>query len=520
MIAPAAAAAPTTGSAPSAAARSLADADGFDEILRDGLTLLHQRETMATTPVIGKGPTRSDFDGDGRDDIATTADGGVTITYSSAPHRDLLRTVMPGNGCVCFGMQLVGGDFNGDNYDDLAISDYDEVDLNEMGYHAGAVWIFSGGPDGLRVKTVKHINQSTAGVPGASLEPDRFGRALAAGDITGDGRDDLAVGIPGKRIGRAKEAGAVLVLKGSATGITAAGARLITQHTGGVPGTPESGDAFGRSVAVGKINKDKYRDLIVGAPAEDEYAGDGSGLITQFWGSASGVSLSKVSKVSGNAATHAADREGTHLWYLGSALAVTDTDGDGYGEVIVGVGRAQAGSGWEVQPGAVVSFAGRGTGLATKGLKVFSQDSAGIADSTESDDYFGDTVAVGDVTGDGLGDVLVGVPGEDVGKAVDAGMVVLLRGTRSGLTGAGSQSLTQNSSTVPDAAENGDEFGLSTAVLNLDGTGRLHALVGAPHERLQGDAGITPAGTITRFSGGPDGLRAGTATSGLDRWGE
>jgi hypothetical protein len=500
---------------PMAAARATADVPGFDEILRDGITLLHQRKAVTATPVTGKGATRSDFDGDGRDDIAAFSDTGVIVTYSSAPHRDYLRTEMPGGGCVCFGIQLAAGNFNGDRYDDLAIADMDEVDLKDMGYHAGAVWIFSGGPDGLQVDTVKHINQSSSGVPGSSREPDWFGDSLAAGDITGDGRDELAIGIPGKKVGKAKEAGAVVVLKGSPSGITTTGAQWISQNTAGVPGTAETRDAFGGRVAVGRINKNKYQELIIGAPMEDDAAPrSGTGMVTQFWGTAAGVSLKKVTGVSGSAATAAANHDGTYLWYFGGALGVTDTTGDGYGEIIVGVGGAQAGSGWDLQPGAVVSLAGRSSGLSTKGMKVFSQDSTGIAGSTESDDHFGDSIAVGDVTGDGLGDVLVSVPGEDVGKTVDAGMIVLLRGTRKGLTGAGSQSLDQNAGIVPDTAERGDGFGYSVSLLNLNGTGGLDALVGTPDEYVKGDAAGWASGTVTSLPGGSQGLGAGTATSG------
>jgi hypothetical protein len=40
-----------------------------------------------------------------------------------------------------------------------------------------------------------------------------------------------------------------------------------------------------------------------------------------------------------------------------------------------------------------------------------------------------ESIAAGDVTGDGYGDVLVGVPGEDLGSTADAGSVVLLRGS-------------------------------------------------------------------------------------------
>jgi hypothetical protein len=457
--------------------------------------------------------TRSDFDGDGRDDLAASSDSGVLVTYSSAAHRDQLRTEMPEGGCVCFGNSLVSGNFNGDGYDDLAIADMDEIDTSTNGFHAGAVWIFYGGADGLQIETAQHINQSTAGVPGASEDADWFGGSLAAGDITGDGRDELAVGLPNESLGSAIKTGGVIVLKGSSSGIVTTGALWLDQNVSGVPGSSETGDGFGWSVAIGKINKDNYNDLLIGTPLEN-YSdnGDGSGMITQFWGGSAGVSLSSVTSVTGEAITHTVKVTGTYVFDLGFNLAVTDTNRDGYGEVIAGVAGAEVS--WQAQPGAVVSLAGRSTGLSPTGVKVLSQDSSGVAGAAEDDDYFGDSIGVGDVTGDGYGDVVVGIPGEDIGTTAEAGAMVLLRGSASGLTGTGSQSLDQSSALVPGSAETKDYFADSVALLNLNGTGPLEAIVGSPGEEVAGDTAGYPSGSVTTFPGGSQGLGTGTTTSG------
>ncbi|BCJ53498.1 hypothetical protein Asp14428_49730 [Actinoplanes sp. NBRC 14428] len=319
-----------------------ADVPGAVKIVRDGITLLHQRTAVSRTPVTGRGATRSDFDGDGRDDIAADSGGGVLVSYTSAPVRDRLTAEIPGgSGCTCFGDVMVTGNFNGDKYDDLAVGDNDEPDLNVMGYHAGAVWVFLGGPSGLRPNEVKHFNQSTSGVPGTSAEADRFAGALAAGDITGDGRDELVVGLPLKKVAGKKEAGAAIVLKGSSSGIVTAGARWIDQNTGGVPGGAETGDHFGGGLAIGKINKDKYQDLVIGAPQEnDGQSWGGSGSITQFWGTGGGVSFNKVTAVGGDATFAVAEPKDAVVWYIGGqAMAIADTSGDGYGEIIVGAPR-------------------------------------------------------------------------------------------------------------------------------------------------------------------------------------
>jgi hypothetical protein len=498
--------------------RSLAadDEAGWVQTVRNGITLDSRSTAVTTTPAtVTRANTRSDFDGDGRDDIAAASDTGVIVTYSSAAHRDQLRTEMLEGGCgTCFGNSLVSGNFNGDGYDDLVIADLDEIDTNTKGLHAGGIWIFSGGPDGLQIDTVQHINQSTEGVPGSSEALDEFGGTLAAGDINGDGNDDLAIGVPNESLGSAVNTGGVIVLKGSSTGIvTTTGALWLDQNVAGVPGSSESGDGFGWSLAIGKVNKDAYGELLIGTPFENvNDDGDGSGMVTQFWGSAAGVSLTKATSLTGEQITHAVKVTGTYIFDLGFNVSVGDTNKDGYGEVILGVAGAEVN--WLGAPGAVVSIVGRTTGLSTTGVKVISQNSTGVAGSAETDDWFGDSIGVGDVTGDGYADVLVGVPGEDIGTTEQAGSLVLLKGSSSGLTGTGSQSLDQSSSLVPGSAETRDYFADSVTLLNTDGQGTLEAVVGTWGEEVAGDTPGYPSGTVTVFPTGSAGLGTGVTTSG------
>ena len=498
---------------PVPAARAAAAEPGWVTSVHDGISLTTRRTPVAVTPSPGKGvATRSDFDGDGRDDVAVYSDDGFIVQYSSAPYRDDLRVVEYGSVvCSCAGAPSVAGDFDGDGYDDLVLGNYYEQDTS-AGVTAGAVWVFPGGPDGLRLEAVQHFNQSTAGVPGSSEKGDGMGLALAAGDLTGDGRDDLAIGVPLEGIGSAADAGGVIVLRGSAAGLTATGAQWIDQGTSGVPGSPEKDDYFGWGLAIGKVDKNNYADLVVGTPLENEHdLSDGSGMLTQFWGGASGVSLSKVTAVNGADITHGAHTKGTYIFDIGYWIGIVDTDGDGYGEVI-------AGDPWgEVDndiPGLVASFAGRSSGLSASGVKILSQDTSGVPGGNELNDFFGRGIAVGDVTGDGLGDVLVGVPGEDIGSTVDAGSVVLLRGSSTGLSGAEAQELDQSSASVPGSAESNDGFGAAVTLLNLDGSGPLEALVGTPREEVGGDDKGYPSGTVTAFPAGAKGLGLGVTTTG------
>ncbi|WBB93170.1 FG-GAP and VCBS repeat-containing protein [Verrucosispora sp. WMMC514] len=493
-------------------------ASEFRTITRDGVVMQQQRVAKAVTPMKGTGATRSDFDGDGVDDIAANFDAGgnsvlphhtsgaVVVRYSSAPHIDYLTgttTIGLGSG---FGNELAAGDFNGDGFDDLAIGADVEVDLSNKA-PGGAVWIIPGSRTGLVVDSTRRFTQGSPGVPGDSEDYDGFGDALAAGDINGDGRDDLAVGAYKESIGSVVEAGAVTVLYGGIDGLTASGAQQLHQNQAAVPGTSEHRDLFGRSLAIGKVNNNKYADLVIGAPNENDGSGaSGSGMVTLMWGSASGVKLSGATSVTGAAIHHATGHRFTVAWYLGRSLAVGDVNGDGLGEVVAGAPSAQ-GPEPNINAGLVAVFTGRRTGgLSGSAVKVFTQATPGVPGTQEDEDRFGETLAVGDVTGDGRADVLIGAPGEAIGTKAEAGTIALLKGSKSGLTASGAQGFDQNHSVVPGAAERNDRFGASVAILNLNGTGPLDAVVGSPDEEVTGDSVGYGSGTLSRFHGASGGL--------------
>ena len=79
---------------------------------------------------------------------------------------------------------------------------------------------------------------------------DWFGYAVGAGDLDGDGLDDLAVGIPLEDSPTSSGAGGVVTIPGSATGLTAAGSRLLQQGLDGLSGADEDDDYFGAPIAV------------------------------------------------------------------------------------------------------------------------------------------------------------------------------------------------------------------------------------------------------------------------------
>ncbi|MGW1028736.1 FG-GAP-like repeat-containing protein [Streptomyces sp. NPDC002577] len=117
--------------------------------------------------------------------------------------------------------------------------------------------------------TGKTYTQASAGVPGTDEDYDNFGAAAAVGDATGDGYADVAVGATYETVDGHRSVGNVVFLKGGSAGLTTSGAQSFHQATPGVPGAAEAGDHFGSSLRLRDINGNGRADLAIGAFGED-----------------------------------------------------------------------------------------------------------------------------------------------------------------------------------------------------------------------------------------------------------
>jgi hypothetical protein len=143
------------------------------------------------------------------------------------------------------------------------------------------VYIFRGGAEGLSLGRADRITANRAGLPISAHQGDYFGWSVDMGDVTGDGRDDLAVGIPHKSVDR-KRVGAAALFFGGASGL-GNGGLYIRVHGLGV------GAEFGDGVQLTDWVGNGHRDLLVSGPLEDLPDAQDAGAVHAFVGAANGV---------------------------------------------------------------------------------------------------------------------------------------------------------------------------------------------------------------------------------------
>ncbi|SKB57296.1 FG-GAP-like repeat-containing protein [Dyadobacter psychrophilus] len=430
-----------------------------------------------------------DVNGDGYSDIVVgeheftgSVNEGAALVFQGSASGILstsIANVRSGQADSHLGWSVrSAGDVNGDGFSDIIVGApfFDSPEKNE-----GAAFIYHGSASGLN-----YISNATLS---ANQNGSQMGYAVSsAGDVNGDGFNDVIVGAPYFDNGETNE-GAAFLYYGSASGISLNGFETLEGNQA------EANMGFSVSGA-GDINGDGYADVLVGAPLFDD-AQTNTGRIFIFHGSPGGLNPQPASTLSFN-------QLGCRFGH--AAADGGDVNGDGFSDIIVG---APGYSNVQNGEGAAFVYYGSGSGILNNAL---------ILESNKTSSFMGGSVSgAGDVNGDGYSDVIAGDHFYNDGQVLE-GAAFIYYGSQSGIDMQTGDILQIN---VSQAA-----LGTSVSCAgDVNGDGFSDVIVGADHyianQKMQGGAfifhgsssGIDPVAKTTLL-GNQEAAHMGYAVAG------
>lgn len=389
-----------------------------------------------------------DVNGDGFDDVIVGApfydngannEGAAFVYRSDEKGVDLgtMLIVSMGQALAKFGYSVAAaGDVNGDGYDDVIIGahQYNMAGLSDT----GAGFVYYGSPAGvsLAITNVVYLPKASA----------QAGKSVSgAGDVNADGFDDVIVGVPFYDDGIQFNEGAFLISYGSKDG--------IKNGPGVVFEGNQTGAEMGNSVSsAGDIDGDGYDDVVVGAykytsnPLTEE---EGGAFV--FYGGL--IGLKEVGTL--------LELNQAKAWTGWDVAGAGDINGDGFSDVVVGSLYYATGQNNE---GAAAVFYGAQTGI--QYLNPI------ILEGNQTDALMGSSVGAADVNGDGYKDILVGACGYTSGQSKE-GAVFVYHGSEAGLI--------TNPAGMIEVNEANVQFGYSlSGAGDVNGDGYEDVIVGSP----------------------------------------
>ena len=297
-----------------------------------------------------------DVNGDGTPDLIV----GAPSSFNNGTTAGYARVLSGSDGSVLY-------NFDGDNIDDRfgdSVSGAGDVNGDGradliVGTNAGDT-IVAIGPDATRTVSLRGSARVLSGSDGSVLYnfdgDDSFGFSVSgAGDVNGDGRDDLIVGVPRNDIS---------AISGSAQVLSGTDGSVLYNFDG------DGGD-FGVLVSsAGDVNGDGFADLIVSA---------GVGSVRVF----SGIDGSVLYTFDGDADN----------FFAFSLSCAGDVNGDGMADMIIGAPRDED----DIDMGSAHVL----SGIDGSVLYTFDGDN-------ENEEFGGEVSGAGDVNGDGIDDFIVG----------------------------------------------------------------------------------------------------------------
>ena len=355
----------------------------------------------------------------------------------------------------------------------------------------GGADVGSGGT--IELSELGTLNGSPGFVMNGAAEGDVAGIAVSgAGDVNGDGFDDLLIGAYGADPHENFSGAAYVVFGGEMVG---SGGAIELSELGtlnGSPGFVMNGaaeyDFTGDAVSgAGDVNGDGFADLLVGAPYADPNGNNSGAAYVVFGGADVGssgpVELSALNGSAGFRLTGVAADD-----YAGKAVSgAGDVDGDGFADLLVGARKADpTGSN---SGAAYVVFGGAGGFPASIALGSLNGSAGFVMNGAAAGDYAGEAVSgAGDVNGDGFDDLLIGAYGAEPTGTNSGAAYVMFGGAGVGSGGAIELStLDSSAGFVMNGAAMGDRAGDAVSGAgDVNGDGFNDLIIGAPQVDLNG----------------------------------
>lgn len=401
-------------------------------------TLTLQAPIPETGAFFGDAVLMADLNGDGhsdavvgapRSDVSGLSDAGQVLVYFGPNYSSPPLTINDPapESSARFGTELAAGDLNGDGIKDLVVG----VPAANIGSNtdAGEVFVFLGGP------SFDATSDFTLNDPAPEAFAN-FGTALGTGDINGDGIDDLLVGADDSDIGSTTSAGEAFVFLGGNPFNTAADFTLQDP-------APESFANFGAEAAIGDLNGDGKKDVIITAPLSDIGSATSAGQAFVFLGGSSFDTNADFTLQDPFPATNIR---------FGLSVANGDVNGDNFDDVFIG---------------SFGSLTSNNVGEETfvfLGAANFDATDDGIFGNPAPDPRFRfvSNVALGDVNNDNIKDVVIGIFGLVANGYERAGQALVFHG--------GSPFNTTLDATLQDPnPEFEARFGIAVAIANPKG---------------------------------------------------
>ena len=402
---------------------NLSDLDGSNGFIVKGIAAGDQ----SGRSVSGAG----DINGDGIDDIiisAPSGGGGLSpaesyVVFGSNQgfaNRLNLSDLDGRNGFALndmgnnsFGYSVSGaGDINGDGFDDLIIG-ADRASPNGTD-RAGKSYVVFGSSQGFTASlNLSDLDGRNGFVLNGIDALDYSGESVSgAGDINGDGFDDLIIGAYNASP-NGTSAGESYVVFGSDRGFVASlNLSTLDGRNGFVLKGTAAGDYFGGSVSgAGDINSDGIDDIIIGAFGADpnsNYSGKSYVVFGSRQVFSASLNLSDLDGRNGFVLNGIDDDDRSGLSVSGAG----DINGDGIDDIIIGADRANP-NGNDSGESYVVFGSSQGF-TASLNLSDLDGRNGFILNGIDTLDYSGDSVSgVGDINGDGIDDLIIGAGGAD-----------------------------------------------------------------------------------------------------------